>query len=39
MVESVLEGTRLSRPIFPLPDMAGEQELRRLRVLLRWGGF
>lgn len=35
----VPEGARLSRPIVLLPDMAGEQELRRLRVLLRWGGF
>jgi len=35
----VPEGARLSRPIFLLPDMAGEQDLRRLRLLLRWGGF
>ena len=34
----VPDGARFSRPIFLLPDMAGEQELRRLRVLLRWGG-
>lgn len=34
----VPDGARFSRPIFLLPDMAGEQALRRLRVLLRWGG-
>jgi hypothetical protein len=34
----VPDGVRYSRPIFLLPDMAGERELRRLRVLLRWGG-
>jgi hypothetical protein len=33
------DGARWTRSIFLLPDMAGEQELRRLRVLLRWGGF
>lgn len=33
------EGARWPRTIFLLPDMAGEQEMRRLRVLLRWGDF
>jgi len=31
------DGARLTRAIVLLPDMAGEQDLRRLRVLLRWG--
>lgn len=31
------DGARLARSIVLLPDMAGEQDLRRLRVLLRWG--
>ena len=31
------DGARLTRSIVLLPDMAGEQDLRRLRVLLRWG--
>ena len=38
VVHWVPEGAWLARQIFLLPDMAGEQELRRLRVLLRWGG-
>jgi len=33
------DGARFARTIFLLPDMGGEQELRRLRVLLRWGDF
>jgi hypothetical protein len=31
------DGARFARAIVLLPDMAGEQDLRRLRVLLRWG--
>lgn len=31
------DGARFARSIVLLPDMAGEQDLRRLRVLLRWG--
>ncbi len=32
------EGARRVRTLVLLPDMAGEQALRRLRVILRWGG-
>ena len=31
------DGAWLTRAIVLLPDMAGRQDLRRLRVLLRWG--
>ena len=31
------DGAWFTRAIVLVPDMAGEQDLRRLRVLLRWG--
>ena len=31
------DGARLTRAIVLVPDMAGDRDLRRLRVLLRWG--
>ncbi len=37
VVHWIPDGARFARTIFLLPDMADPEELRRLRVLLRWG--